>query len=80
MSTPGHTQKIAVFSRALSALEERHRPDLILVGCNTLSVLTAETPFVKKTKVPVLDIVEPGVDLIARGLAQDGRSAALIFG
>jgi len=73
-------QKIAVFSRALSSLEERYRPDLILVGCNTLSVLTAETSFVKKTKVPVLDIVDPGVDLIARGLASDPRSTAIIFG
>ena len=73
-------QKIAVFSSALSSLEKRYRPDLILVGCNTLSVLTAETPFVKTTKVPVLDIVDPGVDLIARGLASDPRSTAILFG
>ena len=73
-------RKIAIFSRALSSLEERTHPDLILVGCNTLSVLTAETPFAKKTKTPILDIVDPGVDLIARGLAQDGRSVAVIFG
>ena len=74
-------QKIAVFSRALSSLEERTHPDLILVGCNTLSVLTAETPFAKKTKTPILnDIVDPGVDLIARGMSHDGRSVAVIFG
>jgi glutamate racemase len=73
-------KKIAVFNRALEALESRVHPDVILVGCNTLSVLTAETPFAKQTKTPVLDIVEAGVDLIARGLAGDPRTVALIFG
>lgn len=73
-------RKIAVFSRALEGLERRVRPDLILVGCNTLSVITAETPFAKKTKIPILDIVDPGVDLVARGLAGEPRATALIFG
>ena len=73
-------RKIAVFSRALEGLEKRVRPDLILVGCNTLSVITAETPFAKRTKIPILDIVDPGVDLIARGLAGDPRATAVILG
>jgi glutamate racemase len=73
-------RKIAVFSRALDGLEKRFHPDLILVGCNTLSVLTAETPFAKRTKTPILDIVEPGVDLLARALAADDRSTAIILG
>ena len=73
-------QKIAVFSRALEGLEKRFHPDLILVGCNTLSVITAETPFAKTAKIPILDIVDSGVDLIAKGLAGDPRTTAVIFG
>jgi glutamate racemase len=73
-------KKIAVFSSALSGLESRFHPDLILVGCNTLSVIYPDTPFARTTRVPVLDIVGPGVDLIARGLAGDPRATALIFG
>jgi glutamate racemase len=79
-SLPDRNKKIALFNRALGALEDRIHPDVILVGCNTLSVLTAETPFAQNTKTPVLDIVEPGVELIARGLAGDPKAIALIFG
>jgi glutamate racemase len=73
-------EKIAVFNSALSALENRFHPDVILVGCNTLSVLTAETPFARTAKTPILDIVDPGVDLLARGIAGEERATAIIFG
>ena len=73
-------RKIAVFSRALEGLEKRVRPDLILVGCNTLSVITAETPFAKRTRTPILDIVGPGVELVAKALSGDPRSTAVILG
>ena len=73
-------EKIAVFNSALEALAAKYRPDLILVGCNTLSVTTKETRFSQKTKIPVLDIVGPGVDLIADGLKKSPKSAVIILG
>lgn len=73
-------EKIAVFDSALEALAAKYRPDLILVGCNTLSVLTGETRFSRMSKIPVLDIVGPGVDLIADGLKKSPRATVIILG
>lgn len=73
-------EKIAVFDSALEALAAKYRPDLILVGCNTLSVLTGEIRFSRMSKIPVLDIVGPGVDLIADGLKKSPRAAVIILG
>jgi len=79
-SLPSRAEKIAVFNSALESLAQQYRPDLILVGCNTLSVLYEETPFFKQAKIPVLGIVEPGVDLLSNGLEKKPGSAAIIFG
>jgi len=73
-------EKIAVFNSALEALAGKYRPDLILVGCNTLSVLTGETRFFRATKIPILDIVGPGVDMITDGLKKSPKSAVIILG
>ena len=74
------SEKIDVFQSALESLMKNYRPDLVLIGCNTLSVLYPETPLAKSARVPVLDIVEPGVALAAAGLRQDPASVVLIFG
>jgi glutamate racemase len=73
-------EKIAVFDSALDSLEKKSRPDVILIGCNTLSVLYEDTPFSKRTKTPVIGIVDPGVDLIAWNLASRPDSSVIIFG
>jgi glutamate racemase len=73
-------EKIRVFDSALRSLEEKFRPDLILIGCNTLSVLYEDTPFSEKTRTPVVGIVEPGVELIADSLRSRPGSMAAIFG
>jgi glutamate racemase len=73
-------EKIAVFDSALNSLEKKCRPDVILIGCNTLSVLYEDTPFAARTKTPVIDIVEPGAELIARSLAASPQSSVIIFG
>jgi glutamate racemase len=73
-------EKIAVFDSALESLEEKFNPDLILIGCNTLSVLYKDTLFSKKTRTPVIGIVDPGVDLIAENLRSKPDSMAVIFG
>jgi glutamate racemase len=73
-------EKIAVFDSALDSLEKKFRPDVILIGCNTLSVLYEDTPFAKRTKTPVIGIVDPGVDVIAWNLASRPDSSVIIFG
>ncbi|MFZ2053618.1 MAG: aspartate/glutamate racemase family protein [Candidatus Aminicenantales bacterium] len=73
-------EKIGIFSSALGSLEKRYHPDIILIGCNTLSVLYEDTPFARKTKLPVVGIVAAGVELISRGLRAHPEAAVIIFG
>jgi len=79
-SLPGREEKVEIFSRALQGLVERYSPDVILVACNTLSVLYADTDFAKTAKVPVIGIVEDGVNLIAERLGGDDSSRVILFG
>jgi glutamate racemase len=73
-------EKIRVFDSALRSLEEKYHPDIILIGCNTLSVLYGDTPFSRKTKAPVIGIVSAGVELISRGLREHPDASVIIFG
>lgn len=73
-------EKIRVFSSALTGMASWYTPDIILIACNTLSVLYAETEFSKTTTIPVAGIVETGVDLMAERLQADPSSIALIMG
>jgi len=73
-------EKIRVFDSALRSLQEKYHPDIILIGCNTLSVLYEDTPFSQKAKVPVVGIVSAGVGLISRGLREHPEASVIIFG
>jgi glutamate racemase len=73
-------EKIRVFDGALQSLEKRYHPDILLIGCNTLSVLYEDTPFSKEAKVPVIGIVSAGVELISRELHDHPEAAVIIFG
>ncbi len=73
-------EKIAVFESALEGLEKRCRPDLILIACNTLSVLYGDTAFSQRIKLPVVGIVGAGVDMMAEGLRAVPDSSVIIFG
>lgn len=76
---PSEEEKVRIFNIALQAMEEKYHPDIILIACNTLSVIYDQTPFAKKTKVPVLGIVETGVDLIAEQFDNNPDASAIIF-
>ncbi len=73
-------QKVQIFNSALKSLEETYAPDLILIGCNTLSVLYKKTSFSRDTVIPVLGIVNSGVDLIAQNLKTHPESKVILFG
>jgi glutamate racemase len=72
-------EKVQIFDSALKSLEKNYNPDLILFGCNTLSVIYDDTSFSKETSIPVVGIIEAGVDLIARKLETSPESEVIIF-
>jgi len=71
-------EKLKVFSSALQSMQDHFAPDIILVACNTLSVLIPDTEFAKTSSVPVVGIVENGVEQISE-LLQDKPSARNII-
>ncbi|OGD10824.1 MAG: hypothetical protein A2Y86_03535 [Candidatus Aminicenantes bacterium RBG_13_62_12] len=77
---PSTEEKVRVFDNALEALARVVCPDLILIGCNTLSVIYPQTAFARKTEIPVLGIVEAGTTLMADALRSSPRASVIIFG
>lgn len=72
-------EKLAVFSSALQSMQDRYQPDLILVACNTLSVLVPDTQFAQTSSTPVAGIVEMGVEQIAAYLQDEPATRNIIF-
>ena len=72
-------EKVWVFENALNEFEKNLKPDLILIGCNTLSVIYEYTDFSKSASIPVIGIVETGVDLIKQNMDKFDNSKVIIF-
>lgn len=72
-------EKLRVFSSALQSMQDRYAPDIILVACNTLSVLIPDTEFAKTSGVPVVGIVADGVGQIAEQLRGKAAARNIIF-
>jgi glutamate racemase len=72
-------EKIRVFNRALESMRDRYDPDIILVACNTLSVLVPDTEFARSAAVPVVGIVDNGVAQIAQYLRDQPVAKNIIF-
>jgi len=58
------TEKIKVFDQFLSTVSHKYRPDYIFIACNSLSVLLKETTLYRSKNIPVLGIVDTGVELL----------------
>ena len=71
--------KVRIFDGALSAMEARYRPDLILIACNTLSVVWPRTAHAKAGGVETVEIVSLGAGLIEKELAATPGATALVF-
>jgi glutamate racemase len=76
---PGMSERIRVFDRALTAML-RFEPDLILIACNTLSAIYPHTPFSRRAPVPVVGIIDFGVDLMHAYLSTRAESRVIILG
>jgi glutamate racemase len=71
--------KVRIFDGALSAMEARYKPDLILIACNTLSVVWPRTEHARTGRVETVEIVGLGADLIRQELAAKPDATALVF-
>ena len=72
--------KADVFSSVLQKMQDLFHPDVVLIACNTLSVVYPLTDFAKTTKTPVIGIVELGVKAITDSLKSNPGSSVLILG
>ena len=78
-SLPGDAERIRVFDNALKGTLA-FAPDILLIACNTLSVLYPRTLFSQSTAIPVVGIVDFGVDMIHDYLTADPRRQVIILG
>ncbi len=57
-------EKVTVFNKAINSMAKNFMPDIILIACNTLSVVYEHTDFFKAPLTKVMGIVDIGVRLI----------------
>ncbi len=76
---PNMAAKAEVFNNALKSMQT-YEPDMILIACNTLSVIYPFTAFSRTTTIPVTGIVDHGIDMIAQALESEPESGVIIFG
>ena len=76
---PDAASRAAVLDKALAAMTA-FRPGLILIACNTLSVVYELTEFSRAPAVPVAGIIEEGVDLFHRALMREPEGTLVLFG
>ena len=79
-SMPSTKIKADVFNEALLSMEEKFLPDLILIACNTLSVVYPLTEFASVSKTPVLGIIEFGVEMILSEMKKHSNGEIIILG
>ena len=78
-SLDSEKRKAQIFDRALNAMNKKYHPDLLLIACNTLSIVYENTRFIRKPKFPVVGIVKTGVDAIARRFDAHPDETAILF-
>ena len=71
--------KVRIFNNALNSIEQNYSPDLILIACNTLSVVYPHTEFSQNSKIAVKGILESGVALFKNRIQNDDDKI-ILFG
>ncbi len=79
-SMASRDEKVENFDRFLHIVADKYQPDQIFVACNTLSVLMADTEFLREGRMPVRGIVETGVNRLLHDLRHLPQSNVVIFG
>jgi glutamate racemase len=73
-------EKAAIFSDVLEGVTRWYKPDVVMIACNTLSVVYPFTPFSKSATIPVVGIVEIGAEMIGDKMVKDTSALGVIFG
>ncbi|MEN8193626.1 MAG: hypothetical protein ABFS12_12465 [Bacteroidota bacterium] len=73
-------EKAAVFNNALFSIQKNYDPEIILIACNTLSVIYHMTPYSEKTKIKVEGIVKNGIELFLENLKHEKENIIILFG
>ncbi len=76
---PDIEARAVAFEPALAGMSALD-PDQIVIACNTLSVVYLHTRFRRTTRIPVLGIVDAGIDLFRDALEADGDGSIVLFG
>ena len=72
-------ERCAVWERAFDGIAE-YKPDLLVIGCNTLSVVHRRSGRMGDKRVPVLDIADAAVSLCGKFLRANPGKKLLITG
>lgn len=78
-SLPDMSERRRVFDRALLGVQA-YAPDIVYIACNTLSILYPLTEFSRTNRIPVIGIVDFGIDLIHEHLVRHPDSQVIIMG
>lgn len=73
------TEQAKVFNNALNSIEEKYNPDLILIACNTLSVVFPYTEFAENSKTKIKGILDSGITLFKNSI-QNCDAKIILFG
>lgn len=76
----GHGQKVRLLNNLPEGISERYNPELIVVACNTLSVLFSETVFNRKNSVSLINILDSGTNRILDEINSLNPSVLIILG
>jgi hypothetical protein len=71
---------VRALETALAGMARTFSPDVLLMACNTYSILYPETAFAKRSRVPFVGIVEAGLGLIRGYLGASPERRVLLFG
>ncbi len=72
-------EQLRIFDAALAGAQV-FAPDILFIACNTLSVLYPQTAFSRSAHIPVVGVVDFGVDLMLDHLAARPSSQVIILG
>lgn len=71
--------KLLIFDNALRGML-KFNPDVILIACNTLSTLYNETEISKNISIPVIGIVESGIEMVLNNIKKVKEFGIIILG
>lgn len=73
-------EQALLFDKVLNSIEYSCNPDLILIACNTLSIVYPETDFSKNSKTRIEGIVNAGVEYFYEKMDENIESPIILFG